>query len=238
MTDAVRTVIRGLGQLLITAGLVVLLFCVYELWGTGLYTSQQQTKITQQLQQQWADPVPRASPGTTGAGTTGAGAASADPLTAPTNGKGIAIIRIPKLGRDYAYTVVEGVDRESLKKGPGHLPESAQPGALGNFVVSGHRTTYLAPFNRVDELQAGDPIVVETRDTWFTYEVTQKLIVLPTAYEVTYPVPGDRTAKPTEHLITLTTCNPKYSAKQRLVLHGRLVLETPKTDGPPPALRG
>lgn len=231
MIESVRTVIRGLGQLLITAGVVVLLFCVYELWGTGLYTSQQQTKITQQLQKQWADPVPRASPGT-------GSSASADPLAAPTNGEGIAIIRIPKLGRDYAYTVVEGVDRESLKKGPGHLPDSAQPGALGNFVVSGHRTTYLAPFNRVDELQTGDPIVVETRDTWFTYEVTQKLIVLPTAYEVTYPVPGDRTATPTEHLITLTTCNPKYSATQRLVLHGKLVLATPKADGLPPALKG
>jgi sortase A len=106
------------------------------------------------------------------------------------------------------------------------------------MVVSGHRTTYGAPFNRVDELRAGDPIVIETRDTWFTYRVTSETVVSPSAVEVTYPVPGQRDAVPTKRLLTLTTCNPKYSAKQRLIVHAVLDSSLPKSGGNPPALTG
>lgn len=233
MTDTLRTVLRGAGQTMITAGLVILLFCVYELYGTGLYTRAAQQQLTSDLRQQWEDPLPPSGTGTGGTGGTVEAA-----LAQPRNGEGIAVIRIPRLGGDYAYTVVEGVGREDLKKGPGHVPDTASAGALGNFVVSGHRTTYLAPFNRVDELRDGDPIVVETRDTWFTYSVTGQQVVSPTAIEVTYPVPGDADAAPTEHLITLTTCNPKYSARQRLIIRGVLTDQRPKSDGLPPALRG
>jgi sortase A len=107
---------------------------------------------------------------------------------------------------------------------------------VGNTVISGHRTTYGAPFNRVDELHAGDAIVLETRDTWFTYRVTGEQVVSPSAVEVTYAVPGKRDAVPTQRLLTLTTCNPKYSAKQRLIVHALLDSSSPKSAGDPPAL--
>jgi sortase A len=222
--EAVRTFLRGLGQTLITLGIVVLLFCVYELYFTNLYTDKQQSKLGSDLTNAWHEPAPSPSPG-----------ASPPALVL---GKAIAVIRMPALGAGYRKFVVEGVGKEDLKKGPGHIPNTALPGAVGNMVISGHRTTYGAPFNRVDELKRGDAIVLETRDTWFTYRVTSEQIVAPTAYEVTFPVPGQRNAVPTKRLLTLTTCNPKYSATQRLIVHALLDSALPKSAGQPPALTG
>ena len=224
--DGVRTFLRGLGQTLITMGVVVLLFCVYELYFTNLYTGQQQSKARDDVQAQWAVPTPSASPGA--------------PLAGPPLGKGFALLWIPRIGKvdKHALVLFEGVGHEDLKRGPGHYPGTALPGAVGNMVVSGHRTTYGAPFNRVDELHAGDPIVVETRDTWFTYRVTGEQVVKPTAIEVTYAVPGNKNAVPTKRLLTLTTCNPKYSAKTRLIVNALLETALPKTAGDPPALTG
>jgi len=224
IADRLRWCVRGIGQLLITAGLVLLLFCVYELWFTGLYTKQQQHDLDKTLDRTWAQTPVTQKP---------------DPLhpLAYHVGDGIARIWLPTLGKDVHYVVVEGVGRDDLKKGPGHYPTSAQVGAVGNVVISGHRTTYLAPFNRVDELHAGDPVVLETQDSWYTYSVTSETVVQPTAIEVTYPVPGHLGEKPTQRLLTLTTCNPKYSAKTRLVVRGLLQSPMAKLGGAlPPAL--
>ena len=213
---------------MITASVIILLFVGYELYYTGVYTGHEQAALRDRLQQSWQAPTaPAASP------------ASTDPLPVPVDlGSGVAILRVPRLGADWAKVVVEGVDVEDLKKGPGHYPGTAMPGEIGNFVVSGHRTTYGSPFNQLDEVHAGDAVVVETRVQWFTYRVTGEDVVAPTAIEVTYPAPGGATATPTQAVLTFTTCNPKYSASQRLVLHGLLESTQPKSAGPPPALRG
>ncbi len=218
-----RTALRGVGQTLITFGVVVLLFCVYELWITGLYTNREQARLHRQLIQQWAAaPLP----------------ADHHPASLPL-GSGIAIIHIPALGGDYQKVVVEGVAVPDLKRGPGHYPGTALPGQVGNMVISGHRTTYGAPFNRIDTLRPGDAIVLETRDSYFTYRVTGMQIVTPTSIEVTYPVPGHRGEVPTARLLTLTTCNPKYSAAQRLIVRAVLQSPFPKHgDLLPPALTG
>jgi sortase A len=228
--EGVRTFLRGLGQTLITLGVVVLLFCVYELYFTNVYTNKQQDKLGDQIQQTWSAPAPSPPPGSK--------------LATPDLGKALAIIRMPrigmtgKVGPHGARVVVEGVGHEDLKKGPGHYPGTALPGAIGNMVISGHRTPYGAPFNRVDELRTGDAIVLETRDMWFTYRVTSEQVVPPTAVEVTYPVPGKKGAVPTKRLLTLTTCNPKYSARTRLIVHAVLDSSMPKSEGDPPALTG
>jgi len=222
--DGVRTFLRGLGETLITLGVVVLLFCVYELYFTNLYTDKQQAQLGDQIRQTWSAPTPPP------------GHLDQIPL-----GSGIAVIWIPRIGMvgsgsHGARVVVEGVSHEDLKKGPGHYPGTALPGAVGNMVISGHRTTYGAPFNRVDELHRGDAIVLETRDRWFTYRVTSEEIVAPSAVEVTYAVPGQKDAVATKRLLTLTTCNPKYSARQRLIVHALLESALPKAAGEPPAL--
>lgn len=226
MADAVRTVLRGAGQLLITLGVVVLLFCVYELKVTNIYTDHQQQALGRALERAWAPPPP-------GAPRPGAAVPVAVRL-----GRGLAVLRVPRLGRTWSKVVLEGVAVPDLQRGPGHYPGTALPGEVGNMVISGHRTTYGAPFSDLDRLRPGDALVLETRDRWFTYRMTGVQIVAPTAVDVTYPVPGQLRARPTQRLLTLTTCNPKYSARQRLVVRARLETATAKGPGVvPPALQ-
>jgi sortase A len=220
--DRARWVISGLGQLMITFGVVLLLFCVYELRFTNVYTGQQQDKLGKELETAWAAPTPKARTAV---------------LPAYQPGQGIARIFLPTVGDGQVHVVVEGVSRSDLKKGPGHYPGTDVPGALGNVVISGHRTTYGAPFNRLDELELGDPIVLETQTTFFTYRVIKSFVVRPDALGETEAVPGRPGVAPTERLLTLTTCNPKYSARTRLIV--RAVLEAALAKAPgvvPPAL--
>jgi sortase A len=201
-------VIRGLGELCITAGLVLILFVTYGLWGTGRYTRAQQDQLNEDLTRAW-----QSSRVTTEKVALGAG---------------LAQIRIPRFGKDYRYVVIEGVTQSDLRKGPGHYPGSAMPGQVGNFVLSGHRTTYSAPFNRAGELRKGDEILIDTRQKQYVYRVTGRTIVEPTAVEVTAPVPLRPKADPSRPLITLTTCHPKYSAAERLVVFGVLAEAIPR----------
>ncbi|MCW2679826.1 MAG: sortase family protein [Frankiales bacterium] len=225
MSDVIRTALRGVGQTLMTLGVVVLLFCVYELYVTGLVTAREQTRLGDDLRQTWAEPAARPQPG--------------EPeLVSRDLGEGIAILHIPSLAGYDPWVVVEGTSVADLKNGPGHIPGTALPGEVGNVVVSGHRTTYGAPFQRLDELTDGSQIVLETRDGWFTYDVRRKQIVAPAASEVTLPVPGNPTATPVDRLLTLTTCHPKYSAKQRLIVFAELTASSKKSDGLPDALKG
>ena len=239
-----RMAVRGLGQLLITAGLVILLFVVYELYGTGLYTKDQQHKLAKQLEEEWAP------------GHGGLGGIPDISRTAPEDvkiGSGIAVLFIPRFGENWHIVVVEGTGYEDLKKGPGHYPGTALPGQVGNFSVAGHRTTYEAPFNKIDTIRPGDSIVLETRDRWLTYKVENipagrgypavpyQEIVDPSDVAVSFPVPDqpDPSKKATRRLLTFTSCNPKYSAAQRIVVHAQLVDSLQKGPGVvPQALAG
>lgn len=198
-----RAALRAFGELGITAGVIVLLFCAYLLWGTGAYTAQQQTVLRRQLLQEFKKKEPPR-------------------LGAIRLGGAMALLRIPRFGHDYRYAIVEGVGPEELRLGPGHYPGSAMPGKIGNFVLSGHRTTYAAPFNRIGELRRGDDIVVDTREARYTYQVTGTRVVAPTEVGVVAPVPDRPGRKPTSALITLATCHPEYSAAQRLIVFGKL----------------
>ncbi|WP_157530071.1 class E sortase [Microtetraspora niveoalba] len=204
-----RAAIRLVCELGVTAGVVLLMFCAYLLWGTGSYTEEHQRVLQWQFEQEI-----HPNKGTRSLARTDIG-----PIKL---GGAVALLRIPRLGSDYKFAVVEGVDAEALREGPGHYPGTAMPGEIGNFVVSGHRTTYLAPFNGIGELRQGDTIVVDTREARYTYRVIGKEVVLPTRLDVIEPVPGHPAERPTRALITLTTCNPKYSAAERLIVHGVL----------------
>lgn len=187
--------------MLITVGLVLVLFIAYELWGTGEYTRNAQRDLDRDLQRTWSAP--------------------ADHLKL-TDGKGFAVLRVPRFGAKYRFVILEGTSEPILRRGPGHYKGTALPGRRGNFVVSGHRTTYEAPFNRAEELRRGDDIIVDTRHREYVYKVTEKRVVSPTDIGVTYPVPFHRNARPKHALITLTTCHPMYSASHRLIIFGKL----------------
>jgi sortase A len=225
-----RTAVRVGGELLITLGLVVLLFAGYEVWGKTTIVNAHQEDLSQQLEQSWqVDPTvgPSASP------STGQSTGRSAPTPA-VRGKPIAGLIIPKL--DKNWIVVEGVEQDDIRYAPGHYPESAMPGEVGNFSVAGHRNR--ATFWRLDELADGDVIVLESKTEWFVYHVSQSRIVRPHQTEVVAPVPGRRGAEPTKAMLTLTTCHPKFNNYERLIVHAELVRAQPKSDGRPAELGG
>jgi sortase (surface protein transpeptidase) len=238
-----RGVLRGaarvLGELLVTAGVVVLLFVVYELYVTDLLAARAQDHLSGQLKDEWAAP-----------------AAGTDPTQVPV-GDGFAVLRIPRLGGDFSRVVVEGSGQDELAQGPGHYVGTAMPGQPGNVAIAGHRVGKGSPFLDLDRLRPGDAIVVETENNWFTYRVLGdpatgnfttdpsgipgQEIVLPTAVDVIAPTPDALNSAPTGNYLTLTTCHPKFSARQRMVIHavqdGGPVAKVDAPDGPP-ALTG
>ena len=189
--DRWRTVTRSLGELLVTVGVVLLLFVVYELWVTDLLNAQAQSTLDQTLHDQWGSSAPLA-PGTTDQGPFAVGQA-------------FAILHIPRLGADYSRVVVEGTDQDQLAQGPGHYVGTAFPGQRGNVALAGHRVGRGSPFLDLDALRPGDPIVVETRTSWFVYRVLGDArpadfgtdpsgipgqeVVLPTTLSVISPTP-------------------------------------------------
>lgn len=222
-----RTAARSLGELLITAGLVLLLFVAYQLWWTNLEAHRATDHVADSIREQWARP--HESTATKG-GPTVKGPRAVD------FGRGFAFLHIPRLGRDWSVPVVQGVDLPDLARGVGHYPNTARPGDVGNFAVAGHRATNGEPFAYLDRVRVGDRVVAETRKRWYTYVVDKTSIVAPTATWVLDPVPGKPDAKPTQRLLTLTTCNPRWASYQRLIVFGHLVESRPKSDGPPSVL--
>lgn len=233
-----RAILRFSGELLITAGIVLLLFVVYELYGTGFTTAREQARLERELAQAWETPPPPADRPAEGvppaggvhpaeAARPGEGVRQAEavrPAQAPSLGEPVAVLTVPMLGEDYRHVVVEGVGREELKTGPGHQPGTAAPGELGNAVLAGHRTTYGAPFGRFDQIAAGDEVVLTDATGAYTYRVSGTEVVEPSDTAVTLPVPRQPDAEPTQRLLTLITCTPKYSARYRLIIRGELVV--------------
>lgn len=223
-------ILGAVGKLLIISGLLVLGFVGYQLWGTGLETSRGQSELTDELASDLGDTGVETDSETLELSELTEVLAERDPVTAPPTapppeGEPIGIITIPRI--DVQHVVVEGVSKADLKKGPGHYPGTPLPGQAGNSGIAGHRTTYGAPFNRIDELIPGDEIKVATPQGEFTYEVIAApgqpadgqawYTVAPSQVEVLADMGDDR--------ITLTACHPKYSARERIIVHG--VLKSP-----------
>jgi sortase A len=200
----IRSAVRVAGELMITFGLIVLLFAGYEVFGNSAKVQNEQDSLGQELDQVWDTP------------TVGASASAAAP-TAPGTDL-VGRLYIPKIGKKWV--VVDGVQPADIRYAPGHYPDSAKPGQIGNFSVAGHRIKKI--FWRLDELQPGDVIGVETRDRWYVYRVYGQQVVKPSAIEVVAPVPNKPRAKATTALLTLTTCNPKFNNYQRLIVHAEL----------------
>jgi sortase A len=237
-----RVLVRGVGELLVTAGLIVLLFVVYEVYVTDLLNDRRQDQLTQQIHDQWdSAPAPAAAP------------------VAPPVGEPVAVLHIPRLGADYARVALEGTAEDQLSQGPGHYVGTAMPGQPGNLALAGHRVGKGSPFMDADQLRPGDPIVVETATSWFVYRVLGdpgtgdyttdpsgipgQQIVGPTDVSVIAATPGAAAdAAPTGAYLTLTTCHPKYSARQRLIVHavldGGAISKADVPHGPPALTEG
>jgi sortase A len=248
---AMRRVIGGVGKVFVTAGVLILLFVAYQLWGTGVIEARAQDDLRRDFEREVAAGEPRtsATSGETGGtdGTDGTGATTTSTTTTtttapplgeavpiPPQGEPVAIVRIPKIGVDKV--VVEGTTVADLRKGPGHYVGMPLPGQLGNAGIAGHRTTYGAPFADLDQLTIGDEIEVETLAGVFRYRVTEEpFAVKPNQTEVLNQPDPNQGDQPVATL-TLTTCNPKYSAAERLIVKAEYdgPLQLP---APPPEVR-
>jgi sortase A len=195
-------VIRGLGWLLLAAGLVVLLYVVYLLWFTGFETAQGQRELQQQFEAGSERPD--------------------DPIDI---GDAYAVLWFERDGEriltDDLLYVLEGTSLEDLRRGPGHYVNSSAPGEPGNTAYAGHRTTYGAPFADLNDLQEGDTIhVLDREGTTWVYEYVEQRVVQPHEVWVVEEADPLDLGAPT---ITLTTCHPRFSAAQRLIAWGRLI---------------
>lgn len=212
------------GRLLVAAGLVVLGFVAFQLWGTGLETARGQSELTSSLAAEAGDDVDSE---VVDLEELAEQLAAQDPATAPATpapprGDPVGVIAIPRIG--LLNVMVEGVSREELKKGPAHYPGTPLPGQAGNAGIAGHRTTYGAPFNRIDELVPGDEITIVTPQGEFVYEVIPAPGQTEQAWYVVSPSQVEVLADMGDNRITLTACHPKYSARQRIIVHA--VLQT------------
>jgi sortase A len=232
--------VGAIGRMMIRVGVLILLFVAYQLWGTGLHTTQAQDQLQDEFraQQEQVGELP-GEPGPEDTLPPGTLPPTTAPATdqPPERGAPVGFISIPQIGAEFY--IVEGVELRWLEEGPGHFPQTPMPGQAGNAALAGHRTTYKAPFNRIDELEPGDQMTVETLQGTFTYEVL--------------PQPGEDGEPPSGHYIvgpyateilddkgdnrlTLMACHPKYSAAQRIVVEAKLVgnpaPETPRSEEP------
>lgn len=182
--DPIRTIARGIGQTLITFGVVLLLFVVYEVYITDIFSAQKQDAATARLDASWQENPSSAKPSS---GATTASATEVVTVTDPNKlvtdprsrkrdyetfpGDGFAKLYIPAFGPDYHYTIIEGISTVDLETGPGHYEDSQYPGEQGNFAIAGHRVSKGSPFNAMAQLSACDAIIVETKDDWFIYRM-------------------------------------------------------------------
>lgn len=249
--------VRTVGEVFITLGIVTLLFVVYELYITNIFSSAKQAEANQNLSKRWQD-------------------SERELHVDPVDGKAFARIYVPSFGADYSFTIQEGVGADALSVGPGHYVDSAMPGDPGNFAVAGHRVGKGAPFNDLNLLDSCDPIVIETASDFYVYRVLPmkdevgdwkqkkdsdprcenvsslrsssaddadggggpydktfgRRIVDPGLGSAVSAVPyRPQSSLPKSDqidMMTMTTCHPQFSAAQRMIIHAELARQFKK----------
>lgn len=241
------SVVGVIGELLITAGVVVMLFLGWYVWLNDIITGSAQQDAAQEIQEQLRadferdrgsaepepEPVDPETPRDPGEPVVG---------TAPPEGEAFGALIVPRFGEDYVRTIASGVDLQTVlnnsRLGVGHYMETQMPGEVGNFALAAHRTTYGAPFADIAELRAGDNIYVETREGWYEYSFRNLEYVWPTAVQVLEPVPQAPQVEASDRILTLTSCNPRFSAAERIIAYAVFETWYPREDGPPAEISG
>lgn len=236
------SVVGVLGELLVTAGVLILLFLGWQLWWNDAIMAGQQSSAASGLSAEWLEEAraDRAGGGDTGGTDDQAPAVQdyGDPVVAAAfpDGDPFAIMYVPRFGEDSQRRIAEGIGLDVLNSnalGVGHYPETQMPGEVGNFAIASHRSAYGGGMHEIEQLRLGDAIYIQTRDGWYTYRFRDLEYVTPETIDVLAPVPHHPDLQPTDRLITLTSCNPLYSTAERIIAYGVLESWQPSTAGPP-----
>lgn len=227
----IAATVSFIGEILITLGLILALFVVYSLWWTNVIADRHEKAAAQRVRQQWAQSTP-------------SGGGDSAPKSLDTK-DGIGFLHVPAMGGHYEVLVKKGTSTDVLNEGVAGYYTSPTPSALpwdktGNFTLAAHRDGHGAKFHNIDKIRTGDPIVFESKDTWYVYKV-YKILDQTSKYDVavTAQVPKESGRTKPGRYITLTTCTPVYTSRYRYIVWGELV-RTQKVDPqrtPPPELR-
>lgn len=234
-----------LGELLVTAGVVVLLFLGWQLWLNDLIVGGRLRGESIDQSQRWEQEYrpPESTPSPTGD-------PDPDPESAPTvspvageppvatkadDDERFALLLVPRFGREYYRPIAEGVSTSAvLNRGElGRYPQSDLLGAPGNFAIAAHRKAYGGNLEKIGELRVGDRIFVETAEGWYAYGFRNLEYVRPSGIGVLDPVPQVAGAGPGDRYITLTSCNPFFSTAERIIAYGVFEGWYPRSGGPP-----
>jgi sortase A len=221
------SVVGVLGELLITAGVLVLLFLGWQQWLGDIIVGNQLYGQSVQQSQQW---IKAGGPAKT----------PTDPAAPPVitaslaTGKVFGYLYIPRFGADYARPIAQGTSLGVLNKGNlGHYPTTQMPGAIGNFMVASHRKAYGGDLEHINDLRVGDHIFVGTADGWYQYTFRNLQFVTPTDVAVLAPVPDQPGLQAGDRIITLQSCNPFFSTAERVMAYGTFDTFYPIAGGPP-----
>lgn len=223
-------VVGVVGEIFITAGLLVFLFLGWQLWLNDIIVGDQQNHVAADVAKTW-------DTGNTTTNQEQNGPDFGKPAITPQPQKDstFAVMYVPRFGSDWVREVAEGVGVADVlnTRRIGHYPSTQLPGQLGNVALAAHRLTYGAPFRDIDQLQLGDKLYLKTKDGYYTYSFRNLEYVSPQGVGVLEPVPQRPGQVATESVLTIMSCNPKFSVAERIIAYAVFDSWQPISAGPP-----
>lgn len=219
-----------IGELFITAGFLVFLFLGWQLWLNDIIVGDQQNHVAEDLAKSWDSGDVSLNQEST-IPNFGEPAVTATPGAAST----FAVMYAPRFGSDWVREIAEGIGVVDVlnTRRIGHYPQTQLPGQLGNVALAAHRLTYGAPFSDIDQLRLGDKLYLKTQDGYYTYSFRNLEYVSPEGVGVLEPVPQHPGEVATDRILTIMSCNPKFSVAERIVAYAVFDSWRPISAGPP-----